>query len=85
MANYLNLNNHPFKLKGSEYYINLGKTSDNLEKILVAPVACFSNDFLIFPDNKARLLLRYEFFSNGKYHLKKEEEISASDLPRFLQ
>ncbi len=70
--------------RGAEYYIRLGTTSDNLEKILVAPVSWFSNDFLLFPDNKVKLLLRYEFFSNGKYHLKKEEEISASDLPRFL-
>lgn len=70
--------------KASEYYIRLGKSSDDLDQILVVPTSWFSNDYLIFPDDKARLLLRYEFFSNGKSHLKKEEFITASDLPRFL-
>lgn len=70
--------------RGAEYYIRLGKDSNDLDKILIVPTSWFSNDYLIFPDDKAKLLLRYEFFSNGKHHLKKEEFITASDLPRFL-
>lgn len=80
----LNLENYSFKQKGQEYYINLGKTHDNLDKILIAPVSWFSSNVLIFPDNRVRLLLRYEFFQNGKSHLKKEEEITASNLSKIL-
>lgn len=72
--------------RDSDYYIALGPDPilDNVTRVLVAPPYWISDNYLILPDHKARLLLRYEFFSNGKIHLKKEEFVTASDLPRFL-
>ena len=75
--------NSPFSEKASHRYIRLGRDSNNFDKILVIPSSWFSNNSLRLPSEKTKLLLRYEFFSNGKYHLKKEEFITASDLSRF--
>lgn len=74
----------PFSIKGSDRYINLGKTYDGLEKILIAPNAWFSNDSINIPSLKDTIHLRYEFFSNGRYHLRKEEDLTISDLPNII-
>ena len=84
MNNSFNISKYSFSQKGNEIYIDLGKTSDNLSKILIVPFSWKSNDFIIFPSNKSMALLRYEFFSKGKRHLKKEEFISTKDFPRIL-
>ena len=78
------LKKYNFEEKGEELYINLGQTSDDLRKPLIVPKAWLSDGFIIFPQNKSTAHLRYEFFKNGRYHLRREEDITQIDLPRVL-
>ena len=69
----------------SETYIVAPNHAMPLRLLAVVPNRWINEQVVTFPSEKTKIYLRHEFFSNGKWRLQKEEEITVSKLLQLFR